>query len=61
MAAHLLLLIVYCLLCIALGYLGKDRKFGFVGNFFVSFFMSPVIGLLVLVAQNPKAPAAQRK
>lgn len=37
-----------------IGYLGKDRKFGFWGNFLVSFFFTPLIGLIVFFAQSPK-------
>ncbi len=40
-----------------IGFLGKDRKFGFWGNFLVSFILTPIIGLLVYFAQSPKAKA----
>ncbi len=40
-----------------IGYLGKTRKFGFWGNFAVSLFLTPIIGLLVFFAQSPKARA----
>lgn len=56
MSAHILMFALYSILCVAFGYLGKDRKFGFIGNFFVSFVMTPLVGLVVLIAQNPKPP-----
>jgi hypothetical protein len=37
-----------------LAYLGKNSKFGFWGMFFCSMLLTPVIGLLVLLASNDK-------
>lgn len=34
--------------------LGRNRKFGFWGYFFASLLLSPVIGLLLVVASSPK-------
>ena len=45
------------LIAALIGYLGKTRKFGFWGNFAVSLFLTPIIGLLVFFAQSPKARA----
>lgn len=42
------------LIAALIGYLGKDRKFGFWGNFFVSLILTPIIGLLVFFAQSPR-------
>jgi len=50
-------LFAYIGLCLLFGYLGQHRKFGFIGNFFVSFFMTPIVGLIVLFAQNKKQVA----
>ncbi|MGU3493765.1 hypothetical protein ACLBXM_06955 [Xanthobacteraceae bacterium A53D] len=33
-----------------IGMLGRDKRFGFFGNFLVSFLFSPVVGILVLIA-----------
>jgi len=45
-------IIVLVLLASLLGYLGKDRKFGFWGNFFVSLILTPIVGVIVLLAQG---------
>lgn len=34
--------------------LGRHRKFGFWGYFFASLLLSPIIGLLLVVASSPK-------
>jgi hypothetical protein len=53
---HIIVSLLPIILIAALiGYLGKDRKFGFWGNFFVSLILTPVIGLLVFFAQSPRA------
>ncbi len=35
-----------------LGYIGRDRKFGFWGNFAVTLLLSPVVGIIVYFAQS---------
>ena len=54
--------IIYTLACIILGYLGRSGKFAFWGNFFVSLILTPVIGLLVVLAQdlNPQKQVTDR-
>lgn len=47
-------LIVYLALCAVIGYVGKDKKFGFVGNFFISLFLSPLVGFVVWLMQTDK-------
>lgn len=42
------------------GYLGRNCRFGFWGNFFASMLLSPPVGfLLVLAAQPKKADSAR--
>jgi hypothetical protein len=36
-----------------IGFCGISRKFGFWGFFFVSLFLSPLAGLLLVVASTP--------
>jgi len=48
--------IVLILLAGLMGYLGKERKFGFWGNFFVSLLFTPIVGVIVLLAQDSKKP-----
>jgi hypothetical protein len=37
-------------------FLGRNRKFGFWGNFFASMLLSPLIGLLLVLSAAPKTP-----
>ena len=50
----LLFLIVYVGFCWLLAYLGRHGKFSFWGNFWVSVILTPVIGLVVLLAQDSR-------
>lgn len=57
--------LVYIGLCLLIGYIGRDKKFGFVGNFLVSLFLSPLIGLIVWLVQSDavkeaKAPVVEK-
>jgi hypothetical protein len=36
-----------------IGFLGRNRKLGFWGHFFASLLLTPVIGLLLIVATDP--------
>ncbi len=48
------LLILYVCLSLVIGVLGKNRKFGFWGYFFGSLLLSPVIGLLLVIASDSR-------
>jgi len=50
----LVLLFGYLVLCLVLGYLGRWRKMGFWGYFFASILLTPPLGLLLLLASDPK-------
>jgi len=50
-------LLPYIAVCGLIGYLGKDKKFGLWGNFAASVFLSPLIGVVLLFAQNQKSEA----
>lgn len=54
-------LIVYVGLCVLIGYIGRDKKFGFIGNFLISLFLSPVVGLIVWLVQSDAAPKVVEK
>ena len=45
----------YVLLTLLIAYIGKNLKFGFWGNFWVALLLTPLVGIVVLLAQNPKA------
>ncbi|MDR0389647.1 MAG: hypothetical protein LBH73_06210 [Spirochaetaceae bacterium] len=48
-----LLVIVNIAVCYVIGVLGRNRKLGFWGHFFASLLLTPVIGLLLVVATDP--------
>jgi hypothetical protein len=55
--------IIYLGFCLLIGYIGRDKKFGFIGNTLISLFLSPLIGLIVWLVQPDaaaKAPAAEK-
>ena len=45
-------LILYVGLCCLLGHLGRNTKFSFWGNFWVGVILTPVVGVVVLLAQE---------
>ncbi len=54
MPAYIISILPLALVAGFIGFLGRDRKFGFWGNFFVSLLLTPFVGLLVFFAQSPK-------
>ncbi|EXJ13521.1 hypothetical protein [Imhoffiella purpurea] len=53
---YLILLLPFLVVSWFLGYLGRDFKYGFWGNFVISLVFTPVIGLIVLLAQDRRSP-----
>lgn len=52
---HIVILItVYLLLCLLMGTLGINKKFGFWGYFFGSIVLTPLMGLLLVLASDPR-------
>lgn len=49
-------LLPYILLTLLVAYLGKHTKFGFWGNFWVALLLTPIVGIVVLLAQDPRPP-----
>ena len=47
---------VYLLLCLLVGLIGINRKFGFWGYFFGSIVLSPIWGLFLVLASDPRRP-----
>lgn len=39
-----------------IGLLGINSRLGFWGNFFASVLLTPLVGLLLVIASNPKKP-----
>lgn len=55
----LLPLITLLVLSALVGYIGKDRKFGFWGYLFCSVIFTPIIGLVIVFASDKRpAPAS---
>ena len=50
----LLTILPYVLLCWLLAFFGRDLKFGFWGNFWVSIILTPIVGVVVILAQDKK-------
>jgi hypothetical protein len=48
-----LLVSVYVLLCLVVGFAGRQRAFGFWGFLFFSMLVTPVIGTLALIGASP--------
>ncbi len=51
MPTHIAILIAVCLV---IGILGRHRRFGFWGYFFGSLLLTPFIGIILLLASDPK-------
>lgn len=43
-----------------LGMIGRDYKFGFWGNFWISLIFTPIIGVIVLLAQDRRPNSKQK-
>lgn len=61
MLHQLLPVAFYLFLCWLVGHFGKDTKFGFWGNIAVAVLLTPLIGLLVLLAQDKSEAAAEEE
>jgi hypothetical protein len=62
---HPIAALVYLGLCALIGYIGRDKKFGFIGNLLIALFFTPLIGLIVWLVQpeaepKPAVPAAEK-
>lgn len=59
------LIIAWVLLAIVIGFFGRNRRFRFWGYFFASVLLTPIVGLLLLLAaiplSEPKPPRAARR
>ena len=57
---YLLPLLPYMLLTLLIAYMGQNTKFGFWGNFWISLLLTPIVGIVVLVAQDSRPPKPSR-
>jgi len=56
-----ILILVNIVLAYFIGFLGRNRKLGFWGNFFASLLLTPIIGLLLIVATDPRKDEDEKK
>jgi len=53
--------LLYIALCLLIALVGVNRKFGFWGYFFCSFFLTPPIGALLILASDPRPKPRQAR
>lgn len=51
---HIIAIILYLLISYIVGIIGRNRKFGFYGYFFISIFITPLLGFLLILASDSK-------
>ena len=54
-----LYILISIILSLVIAFFGRDRKFGFWGYFFGSMLLTPLIGVLLLLAGGDKPAAKQ--
>ncbi len=54
-----ILIVLYVVFCLLAGVCGSHRRMGFFGTFLISFVVTPVLVLLVLILTAP-SPRAER-
>jgi len=52
----ILAIAVWMGIALLMGYIGRDKKFGFWGNFAVTLLFTPIVGIIVYFAQSDKHP-----
>jgi hypothetical protein len=50
--------LLWFIACLIVGLCGARRKFGFWAYFVISVFLTPLIGLLVVFASDPRPPTS---
>ena len=53
------LVLLNIVLSLVVAYIGKERKFGFWGYLFASLFLTPLVGLLLVVASDAPSKAEE--
>jgi hypothetical protein len=57
----MVLVLLSFVLSYVIGVLGRNRKLGFWGHFFASLFLTPLIGILLVVATDPVRNDGEKK
>ena len=55
------LFLLIALLSLGIGWLGRNRKFGFWGYFFCSLALTPIVGLIVFFASDPPKKSVDKE
>lgn len=50
---YMMLYLIYFVVSLLIGLIGRNKRFGFWGFFFGSILLTPIIGLLLLLAATP--------
>jgi len=53
--------VAYVILCLLLAVLGRNLKFGPWAYFFASLLLTPIIGLLLVLASDPRRPRSRKR
>lgn len=51
---HIVLILMYIFICYLVALTGRNRKFGFWGYFFASILLTPIIGILLVIASESR-------
>ena len=51
--AEAIAIVVYILFCVLVGSCGSQRRMGFTGTFILSFFVTPLVILIILLLTGP--------
>lgn len=54
-------LLLYVGLALLIGYIGREKRFGFVGNFLASLFFTPLLGFVFYLLQHDAVAAEVKK
>jgi hypothetical protein len=55
----IILPVVYIIICALIALVGKGKSIGYWGTFFLSLFLSPLVGLIIALASGPKTRLVQ--
>ncbi len=50
----IVLILTYILICYLVALTGRNRKFGFWGYFFASILLTPIMGILLVIASDTR-------
>lgn len=54
-------ILIYLLLCVCIGYLGRNRTMHFLGYFLFSIILTPIGGILLLIPSELREPKQKQE